>query len=55
MAKKIFSFRLDPDLIEKELPRYAKTDNNGRKLKDSTARVEHVLSKFIHDRKTAKK
>ncbi len=47
MAKKLFSFRLDADLIEKKLPKIATHDNNGRKLETATARVEHVLTTFI--------
>lgn len=55
MAKKLYSFRLDPDLVEKDLPKYAKKDNSGQKLEDSTARVAFILSNFIHEKKTAKK
>jgi hypothetical protein len=54
MAKKLFSFRLDPDLVEKDLVKYAKHDNNGRKLTDNTARVTHVLSNFILEKKKQK-
>ena len=47
MAKKLYSFRLDQDLVEKKLKKHATKDNNGRKLVTTTERLEHVLTSFV--------